>query len=160
MRGALIVGLTLLGTACAIAEPLPHTAITPGVVRNDLTVQQICTTKWGKDARAVTESMKRQVFNSYGYPLGNKDPRCPCEIDHLISRELGGADDVKNLWPQQYFGQWNAHQKDRVENRLHVELCKGTVTLKDAQHDIATDWTKVFVRYFGLPLQMRRHKHD
>jgi hypothetical protein len=48
-----------------------------------------------------------------------------CEIDHLISRELGGADDVKNFWPQPYGTHaWNAVLKDRVENRLHKEVLR------------------------------------
>ena len=34
-----------------------------------------------------------------------------------------------------------AESKDVVENRLHREVCAGTVTLTDAQHEIATDWT-------------------
>jgi hypothetical protein len=69
--------------------------------------------------------MKGQVFENCGY-TGNDDPRCVpagnrhCEIDHLISRELGGADEVANLWPQSYGGQpWNAVLKDKLENRLH-----------------------------------------
>ncbi len=95
--------------------------------------------------------MKKQVFASYGLPNGNKDARCPCEIDHLVSRELGGADDVKNLWPQSYSGPWNAHDKDRVENRLHVEVCAGRLSIEDARKGIVSDWTKLYRQYFGDP---------
>jgi hypothetical protein len=56
----------------------------------------------------VTAAMKRKVFARYGLK-GNTDRACKrdahgrrCEIDHSISRELGGADDVDNLWPQPY----------------------------------------------------------
>lgn len=139
----------LLATTAASGH-LPDPQLTPGVVRQ-LTVEQICATKWGKDARAVTPAMKRQVFRAYGYPAGNRDPRCSCEIDHLVSRELGGADDVANLWPQSYAGPWNAHLKDRVENRLHVEMCAGRLTLEQAQQMIRDDWTAAYVRYFGQP---------
>lgn len=45
------------------------------------------------------------------------DPRCApagkrrCEIDRLISRELGGTDEIKNLWPQAYgTSPWNGDQ--------------------------------------------------
>jgi hypothetical protein len=42
------------------------------------------------------------------------------EIDHLISLELGGSNDIRNLWPESFDTQpWNAHAKDRLENRLH-----------------------------------------
>lgn len=136
----------------AQAGNLPDPKLTPGVATS-ITQAKICATKWGKDARHVTPAMKKQAFTEYGFTKLNKDPRCPCEIDHLISRELGGADDVKNLWPQSYQGPWNAHMKDRVENRLHVEVCKGNITLQDAQHDISTDWTKTYEHYFGAPPQ-------
>lgn len=131
--------------------PLPDRKLTPGVARPDLTLKQICATKWGKDARAVSAAMKRQVFAAYGYPMGNRDPRCPCEVDHLVSRELGGADDVKNLWPQSYSGPWNARLKDRVENRLHVEMCAGRLSLRAAQDAIRADWTAAYRKYFGEP---------
>ena len=68
--------------------------------------------------------MKDQVFALYGY-AGYDDARCvadahgkTCEIDHLISSELGGADDVQNLWPEAYgTSPWNAHLKDKLEKR-------------------------------------------
>ena len=102
--------------------------------------------------------MKRQVFQNYGLS-GNNDPSCVpdasgrrCEIDHLISRELGGADDIKNLWPQPYGTHpWNAVLKDRVENRLHKEVCAGRISLKQAQREIAVDWRVPYRRYFGEP---------
>lgn len=132
---------------------LPDLAKTPGVAR-PLTKDVICATKWGKDARAVTEAMKDQVFAAYGVAAAARhlpDGKPAYEIDHLISRELGGADDVKNLWPQPYTGPWNAHMKDRVENRLHVEVCAGRLELAQAQHQIATDWRQPYRQYFGEP---------
>ncbi len=132
---------------------LPDPACTPGQVRPDLTVAQICKTKWGKDARAVTAAMKRRVFEAYGLS-GNKDPYCRpagCEIDHLLSRELGGADDERNLWPERYAGTWNARAKDRLENRLHKELCTGGISLKDARGALTGDWRKAFRERFGTP---------
>lgn len=138
----------------AQADELPDLAITPGVARTDITQDTICTTKWGKDARKVTAAMKRQVFAEYGLS-GNKDRSCRSkrhfEIDHLVSRELGGADDVKNLWPQCYGGDWNAVMKDRVENRLHKEVCSGNLPLAEAQREITQDWRVPYRRYFGEP---------
>ena len=99
--------------------------------------------------------MKAQVFARYGF-TGNTDPRCGtdkngrhCEIDHLVSRELGGADDVNNLWPQPYVEPWGASSKDRLENRLHVLVCAGTLNLTDAQEAIRTDWPAAFDKYVG-----------
>lgn len=164
MRTALLLlaglapGILGAGPAAAADWPTrPDPALTPGVVRTDLTQDQICRTKWGKDARAVTAAMKAQVFRQYHVPAaalhvsvaGRRRPAF--EVDHLISRELGGADDVKNLWPQPYFGAWNAHLKDRLENRLHVEVCAGRLSLAAAQQAIRSDWQGAYSRYFGKP---------
>lgn len=147
----LIVATLLLLAIPARGGDLPDLSLTPGVARTDLTDEQICKTKWGKDHRAVTSAMKKQVFLAYGFEKQNKDARCPCEIDHLLSRELGGADDVKNLWPQPYTGTWNAHMKDRLENRLHKEMCAGKLKLEETHQLLTDDWRKAFVKYFGEP---------
>ena len=101
--------------------------------------------------------MKSRVFALYGY-TGYDDPRCvpagkrTCEIGHLISRELGGADDIKNLWPQAYgTSPWNAVMKDKLENRLHKEMCAGHITLKAARFMIVHDWRKAYKKYYGEP---------
>lgn len=137
---------------------LPDPDLTPGKSRPGLTVAKICATKWGKDARHVTAAMKQEVFEAYGL-TGNDDPACltdahgrHCEIDHLISRELGGADDVKNLWPEPYGSTpWNASLKDRVENRLHKEVCAGHLSLQKARAAIKSDWRVPYKKYFGEP---------
>jgi hypothetical protein len=74
----------------AAALALPNPTLTPGVVRHDLTLSQACATAWGKDHRAVTTAMKRQVFAAYGIPWAD---HAQYEVDHLVSRELAGADD-------------------------------------------------------------------
>jgi hypothetical protein len=72
--------------------------------------------------------MKSSVFTSYGF-TGNGDPRCAspmerrrCEIDHLVPRSIGGADDVRNLWPEPYYnGTWTATIKDKLEARAAAD---------------------------------------
>ncbi|HEX8873283.1 MAG TPA: hypothetical protein VF780_01550 [Nitrosospira sp.] len=139
------------------AGDIPDLQITPGAVRTGLTKKKICEIKWGRDERHVTVKMKRQVFDLYGYS-GYDDPRCVpagkrrCEIDHLISRELGGADEVKNLWPQAYgTSPWNAVLKDKLENRLNREMCAGNISLREARDMLVNDWRKAYVKYYGEP---------
>jgi hypothetical protein len=67
-------------------------------------------------------------------------------VDHLISRELGGADAVENLWPQPYTQHPGAHEKDWLENRLHDEVCAGKITLQDAQQEIKEDWYAAYLK--------------
>ena len=110
---------------------LPN-ATTPGLVRG-LDQKTVCATKWGKDARHVTEVMKRQVATNYHMTRADIKPRgkgvC-CEVDHKVPREIGGADDVSNLWPQPWL---EAQKKDAEENKWHRDVCSGAVTLSAAQ---------------------------
>jgi len=119
----------------AVGPTAPNPALTPGVVR-PLTHAAICTTAWGRDRRHVTEAKKREIARRYGLKRTDIKPRgkgpC-CEFDHLIPRELGGADDVANLWPQSWR---EASQKDVDENRLHRAVCAGEISLETAQQQM------------------------
>jgi len=88
-------------------------------------------------------------FARWGEPLKGEIPRVMAAD---LSRELGGADDAKNLWPQPYGSQpWNAVRKDCVETRLHTEVCAGHITLKQAQDAIRFNWTSAYLRYYENP---------
>lgn len=147
----------MVNAALARDLTLPDPVLTPGAVTH-LTAEEICGRKWGKDARHVTGAMKRDVFARYGLS-GNSDAACVpdgkgrrCEVDHLVPRELGGADLIRNLWPQPYGSQpWNAVRKDRVENRLHKEVCDGRLSLEHAQREIMRDYRVPYLRYFKHP---------
>ena len=121
---------------------LPNPALTPGVMRG-LTKDVICSTRWGLDRRHVTTSMRRHVLMAYGVPW---EKRGNYELDHLIPRELGGADAERNLWPEP----WPmAHLKDRVENAAHKAVCNGELGIVEAQRQMAKDWTVLYVRLVG-----------
>jgi hypothetical protein len=103
----------------------------------------------------VTSAIKNRVYLSYGL-IGNHNGYCDsrqgCEVDHLVSLELGGSNDIKNLWPEPYEGeQFNAHVEDRLENYLHAEVCAGHISLTTAQKEIATNWKESFTRRIGQP---------
>ena len=127
--------------------PVINPAVTPGLTRPEITKSIACTTRWGLDRRLVTEKMKRTVAESYGLKrsqvVGQSRGPC-CEFDHLIPRSLGGADDIRNLWPQPWK---EAKRKDVLEVKLGRLVCAGTISLVDAQHAIATDWTKAYRQY-------------
>lgn len=141
------------------AEPWPlrpDRELTPGAAPRDLTIDQVCDTKWGKDARAVTEAMKERVFAAYFARYGARPRLLPngrpaFEVDHDKSRELAGADVIENLWIQSYTGSCNAHDKDRLENRLHVEACQARTieALAAAQAEIAAGWIAAYEKRFG-----------
>lgn len=144
----------------------PRWHLTPGLARNDLTIHQICTTKWGSDIRSVTARMKTDVAEAYHFNLNT----CPhtirkgkamrrAEIDHLIPRSLGGADDVRNLWPQCYEPVRKvksqqadgANKKDRLESYLHQVVChpESEALLWQYQQQISHDWLALYHAIYG-----------
>lgn len=122
---------------------LPDPRVTPGQTTG-MSKDQICNTKWGDDERHVTEKMKDTVCVEYGL-----QPHCygrnTYEIDHLIPRELGGADTMPNLWAQSYNQHPGAHEKDRLENALNKLVCAGNIPLDLAQKRIASDWYQLYL---------------
>jgi len=131
---------------------LPDPNCTPGAVNPTLTLDVLknpdFTTKCVRD-QATTAQEKARTYKWYGVakPTNNSGQTQVCELDHLISLELGGADTLDNLWPQcgpsrvdleqRYF-----KRKDTVENYLAKQVRDGSMSLTDAQKGIATDWTK------------------
>jgi hypothetical protein len=143
--------LTFMSTAAlAQAVPVPDDKLTPGVVRHDLSDAQIRARKWGKDRRAVTEAMKAAVFRDY-HVGGDRDPSCGkprCEVDHRVPRSCGGADDVRNLYPQSA-PYW--HEKDLVEDWAAKRVKAGTMTVAACQAMFLApaDWRDSYRKIFG-----------
>ncbi len=72
-------------------------------------------------------------------------------VNHLISLELGGSNDVKNLWPEPYLPLPGARQKDVLENWLHKQVCTGKMPLADAQAMISRDWYEAYLSMMKKP---------
>ena len=118
------------GTAAVAADPVR----TPGVLNPAVTQRTIATTicvrGWTRTVRpptSYTDELKRVQMRAYGL-VG---PRASYQEDHLISLELGGhPTDPRNLWPEPYP---RAARVDAVENELNAEVCRGAVSLSEAQ---------------------------
>lgn len=130
------------------APQRPDPRLTPGdVMTTDLAL--ICKVGYSRTARDVERRDHRGVFKDYGLP---EPQRGEYEVDHLISLQLGGSNDRKNLWPQSYRTHpYNAHLKDKLENRLRKMVCKGNMSIQEAQHRIATDWISSYNEFYGVP---------
>jgi hypothetical protein len=126
---------------------LPDPIKTPGDTL-DVTASDICVLGYSSKVRNVPQSEKDQVYQEYG--ITSRAPGS-YEVDHLISLELGGSNSISNLWPESYTGDWNAHIKDKLENKLHDLVCNGTLDLKSAQQQIATNWIAAYQQYLGQP---------
>jgi hypothetical protein len=144
---------TILALAALSASDLPDPTITPGASFPNVTKEQLCVHGYTGTVRDVNEAEKEQVFKNYGLD-GNHQGYCDvkrgCEVDHLISLELGGSNDIKNLWPQAYTGRdWSATKKDRLENKLHSLICSGEISIEDAQREISTNWIEAYKKHVG-----------
>jgi hypothetical protein len=98
-----------------------------------VTAAQVCASGYSASVRDVSSSVKNQVYAEYGIT-----DHTNYVIDHLVSLELGGSNDISNLWPEPSA---EAKRKDVVENALHDAVCNGSITLADAQTQIRTWWT-------------------
>ena len=115
---------------------MPDPTCTPGAIDPAVTQQNIASTicRSGytatvRPSTSQTNKVKSQMYKVYGIPVGTTS-----ELDHLVSLELGGSNDIANLWPE--VGSL-PNPKDKVENDLHRAVCSGEVTLAAAQHAIA-----------------------
>lgn len=76
------------------------------------------------------------------YGLGADQP--VAEWDHLVPLELGGANGIRNIWPQ--LSTDDAHRKDRLESRLHAQVCppgSSKLGLQVAQARIRQYWKEL-----------------
>jgi hypothetical protein len=140
---------------------LPNTSLTPGAIDPRDTQANIhstiCKSGWTGRVRPperVTNKIKQQLLPLYNHHTDNP---LHFELDHLIPLEIGGApSDTHNLWPQPYVGEWGARKKDVLEKKLNSLVCAGTITLRQAQSAIRTDWVVAYKTYV---LPMRVHYH-
>jgi len=132
---------------CGLHSALPDAGCTPGL-RNTAVTQTtiqstICKPGFTRTIRPpvnYTDHLKLQLMVSYGL----KGQPSAYELDHFIALELGGnPTSPANLWPEPYLPTPGAHQKDKVENYLHAQVCSGAMSLAEAQRLISTDWTAV-----------------
>jgi hypothetical protein len=144
------------GSGCTVKTshgfPLPDPACTPGAINPtvDLSILKGGKFKTGCERNVATSATKKATtyaIYTIKKPANNTGLTQSCELDHLVSLELGGADTLDNIWPQcgppgvklaeRYF-----KIKDGVENYLAAKVRAGGISLKDAQQGIATDWTQ------------------
>jgi hypothetical protein len=73
------------------------------------------------------------------------------EIAQIVSLELGGSNDIANLFPEKRDVSPGYKVKDKLENQLHDLVCDGTFTLRTVQRRIASDWQKLYKDAFSTP---------
>jgi hypothetical protein len=131
---------------------LPDRRCSPGAYSSKLTKTVICASTFHTGSiRSVPDAEKHQVEIEYG--LQAKPYGSTLEIDHIVSLELGGANDIANLYPEEAtFANHTPgyHVKDKLENAAHKAVCAGTLSLHSAQQQIASNWEKLYKQLFGV----------
>ncbi len=139
--GTINFGQQLKTSGCVASGGLQDKACTPGDIFADATTSQICQRGYSSSVRDVPTSEKNQVYAEYGITSRSTGEY---EVDHLVSLELGGSNDISNLWPELASPKPGFHEKDSVENYLHDQVCSGAMSLQQAQQQIATNWLAVY----------------
>jgi len=132
--------------------PLPDPACSPGAINPTVTVAVLTAPGFTTDClrnKATSADRKEITYQWYKIPkpAHNSGQGMVCELDHIISLEIGGADTLENIWPQcgpsravlrnRFF-----KQKDVVEDFLAGEVAAHRMALADVQRGIAQDWTQ------------------
>ncbi len=135
------LGVQTKTSGCMAHDGLQDSACTPGAIIPTATKDVICKPGYSQSVRFVPDSVKSQVYAEYGI---ERHTPGQYEVDHLVSLELGGSNDIANLWPEAASPKPGFHEKDKVENYLHSQVCSGAIDLKQAQTEIATNWLAVY----------------
>lgn len=133
--------------------PIPDPTCTPGAVNPTVTAAVLkdpaFRTACVRDA-ATSEGRKEITYSWYGItpPANNRGPSQTCELDHLVSIGLGGADTLDNIWPQcggppgAAVGQRFFKVKDAHAELSLMRQVKAGADLRTIQTRIAQDWTQ------------------
>lgn len=127
----------------------PDRRCSPGAYYDKLTKNVICSSSFRTSSiRNVPQSEKSAVEKEYGMQIRLYGRTM--EIDHIISLELGGSNDIANLFPEgATVKPAGYHAKDALENKLHGLVCSGSMSLKHAQIGIASNWQILYKEVYG-----------
>jgi|HubBroStandDraft_6_1064221.scaffolds.fasta_scaffold320525_3 hypothetical protein len=153
VAAGLTTSLAVVFASLASHPMMPDPKLTPGATDTAVTQATIkttiCVAGYTKTVRSVSEAERQEVATRYGVPV--EDLKSRVEVDHFESLEIGGSNDLANLWPQyyriagdppEYLG---AREKDVVEDSLHRAVCSGKMTLAEAQEAIRS-WPDIYRR--------------
>jgi hypothetical protein len=123
---AAAVMLLAAWSGCAVNPAFTPGATNPAVTQATIGAT-ICRPGYTKTVRNVSTHVKHEVYVEYGIA---EAARRRYVIDHLIPLEVGGGNDITNLWPEL---KADAAAKDVLEGQMHTAVCAGRVSLADAQ---------------------------
>lgn len=128
---------------------LPDRRCSPGAYSAGLTKGVLCSAGFRTgDYRNVPLAEKHAVEQEYG--LAPKAYGSTLEIDHIVSLELGGSNDIANLYPERAAAHPGYHVKDKLENKLHKLVCANLLDLTRTRRAIASNWERLYTKIYGV----------
>jgi len=126
----------------------PDRRCSPGAYYSKLTKAVICSASFRTSSiRNVPQSEKYAVEAEYG--MAQRLYGRTLEIDHIVSLELGGSNDIANLYPERASPAPGYKVKDRLENKLHSLVCSGSMSLQSVRIGISSNWQKLYRKVYG-----------
>jgi len=135
---------------------VPDAKLTPGDRYEQVTADDLCRPEYLESAKPLSDARKREVFRRYGikpttHVVMDGDSQVHIDdfaVSHLIPVELGGTDNVKNLWVQSTVTKpWNAQVKARLDHEMYRKVCAGVLTLREAQDTLASNWIAAYSQH-------------
>jgi hypothetical protein len=151
VRAVPFVRQPVSSSSVAETDARPIASLTPGAVWT-VNATELCDGEL-REQREVSAAIRHDVLRRYRM---DRVPPTEYELDYLITPELGGAADARNLWPQRYASRvWNAHVKDQLERLLPQLVCRGEMELAAAQRALADDWIAAYKKHFHTSSPIR-----
>jgi hypothetical protein len=118
-------------------------------VTQDNLQQTVCVVGWTdsiRPSKSYIQNLRRQQMREFG----QSGKRAEYHEDHIVPLCAGGhPDDPRNLWPQPLRSQWSDNDKNQLERSVCRQLCRGDITLENAQAIfLAPDWRREWVKFF------------
>jgi len=82
----------------------------------------------------ISKALTREVFGRYGI-----NDTSNYRIDNLVPLELGGSNNIRNLYPQPISSP-GFNEKNIAEQKLHDIVCANKMPLNSAQQMIMFNW--------------------
>ena len=110
-------------------------------VTEDTVRQTICVPGYTEAVRpssSYTNGIKAKLLRETGL---DESLMSEYELDHIVPLALGGHPrKLANLTLQPWEGEHGARRKDLLERRLQMMVCRGEISLNEAQTCIAEEW--------------------
>ena len=146
MRWIFLRAALLLAAVVGGQEATSAPALNPDVTQE--TIQEtICRhgyTHTVRPATSFTNKIKLRLMREEGIPEADTSEWA---LDHILALTLGGH--PRQLSNLQLLTQHDNSRKSRIEVKLNCFVCRGQMSLDQAQTEVVADWQAAYQRYAG-----------